>query len=30
MVSEMFDKAIQFLKDHKDVAFATSEGDIPK
>ena len=30
MVSEMFDKAIQFLKAHKDVAFATSEGDIPK
>ena len=30
MVSEMFDKAIQFLKDHKEVAFATSEGDCPK
>ena len=28
MVSEMFDKAIQFLKDHKEVAFATSEGTI--
>ena len=26
----MFDKAIQFLKDHKEVAFATSEGDFPK
>lgn len=26
----MFDKAIQFLKDHKEVAFATSEGDLPK
>ena len=26
----MFDKAIQFLKDHKEVAFATSEGDCPK
>ncbi|WP_091957953.1 pyridoxamine 5'-phosphate oxidase family protein [Prevotella sp. tc2-28] len=30
MVSEMFDKAFQFLKDHKEVAFATSEGDCPK
>ena len=30
MVSEMFDKAIQFLKDHKEVAFATSDGDFPK
>ena len=26
----MFDKAIQFLKDHKEIAFATSEGDCPK
>ena len=26
----MFDKAIQFLNDHKEVAFATSEGDCPK
>ena len=26
----MFDKAFQFLKDHKEVAFATSEGDCPK
>ncbi len=26
----MFDKAIQFLKDHKEVAFATSDGDFPK
>ena len=30
MVSEMFEKAIQFLKDHKEVAFATSEGNFPK
>ena len=28
MVSEMFDKAIQFLKDHKVIALATSEGTI--
>ena len=26
----MFDKAIQFLKDHKEIAFATSEGNLPK
>ena len=26
----MFEKAIQFLKDHKVVAFATSEGNFPK
>ena len=26
----MFDKAIQFLKDHKEIAFATSEDDCPK
>ena len=26
----MFEKAIQFLKDHKEVAFATSEGNFPK
>ena len=30
MVSEMFDKAIQFLKDHKEIALATSEGNLPK
>jgi len=30
MVSEMFDKAIQFLKDHKEIAFATCEGNLPK
>ena len=28
MVSEMFDKAIQFLKDHKEIALATSEGSL--
>ena len=28
MVSEMFDKAIQFLKDHKEIALATSEGNL--
>ena len=26
----MFDKAIQFLKDHKEIALATSEGNLPK
>ena len=26
----MFDKAFQFLKEHKEVAFATSEGNFPK
>ena len=26
----MFKRAIQFLKDHKEVAFATSEGNCPK
>ena len=26
----MFDKAIQFLKDHKEIALATSEGNMPK
>ena len=30
MVSEMFDKAIQFLKDHKEIALATCEGNLPK
>ena len=30
MVREMFDKAIQFLKDHKEIAFATCEGNLPK
>ena len=30
MVSKMFDKAIQFLKDHKEIALATSEGNLPK
>ena len=30
MVSQMFDKAIQFLKDHKEIALATSEGNLPK
>ena len=30
MVSEMFDKAIQFLKNHKEIALATSEGNLPK
>ena len=30
MVSEMFDKAIQFLKDHKEIALATCEGYLPK
>ena len=30
MVIEMFDKAIQFLKDHKEIALATSEGNLPK
>ncbi len=28
MVSEMFDKAIQFLKDHKEIALATCEGNL--
>ena len=26
----MFDKAIQFLKDHKEITLATSEGNLPK
>ena len=26
----MFDKAIQFLKDHKEIALATCEGNLPK
>ena len=26
----MFDKAIQFLQDHKEIALATSEGNLPK
>ena len=30
MVSEMFDKAIQFLKDHKEIALAMCEGNLPK
>ena len=30
MVSEMFDKAVQFLKDHKEIALATCEGNLPK
>ena len=30
MVSAMFDKAIQFLKDHKEIALATCEGNLPK
>ena len=30
MVSKMFDKAIQFLKDHKEITLATSEGNLPK
>ena len=31
MVSEaMFEKAIQFLHDHKEIALATSEGNLPK
>ena len=30
MVNEMFEKAIQFLKDYKEVAFATRKGDCPK
>ena len=30
MVSEMFEKAIQFLKDHKEIALATCEGNLPK
>ena len=30
MVSNMFDKAIQFLKEHKEIALATSEGNLPK
>ena len=25
----MFDKAIQFLKDHKEIALATCEGNLP-
>ena len=30
MVSRMFERAFQFLKDHKEIAFATSEGNLPK
>ena len=30
MVSEMFEKAIQFLKDHKEITLATCEGNLPK
>ena len=30
MVSEALERALQFLRNHKDVALATSEGDIPK
>ena len=30
MVSDMFEKVIQFLKDHKEIALATSEGNLPK
>ena len=30
MVSETMERALQFLRNHKDVALATSEGDIPK
>ena len=26
----MFERAFQFLKDHKEIAFATSEGNLPK
>ena len=26
----MFERAIQFLKDHKEIALATSEGNLPK
>ena len=26
----MFEQAIQFLKDHKEIALATSEGNLPK
>ena len=30
MVNEAMERALQFLRNHKDVALATSEGDIPK
>ena len=30
MVNEAMVRALQFLRNHKDVALATSEGDIPK
>ncbi len=30
MVSNMFGKAIQFLKEHKEIALATCEGNLPK
>ena len=30
MVNEMLARAIQFLKDHKEIALATSEGNLPK
>ena len=30
MVSDAMERALQFLRNHKDVALATSEGDIPK
>ena len=30
MVNETMERALQFLRNHKDVALATSEGDIPK
>ncbi|MBR1901688.1 MAG: pyridoxamine 5'-phosphate oxidase family protein [Bacteroidaceae bacterium] len=30
MVNEMFERAIQFLKDHNEIALATCEGNLPK
>ena len=30
MVNAAMERALQFLRNHKDVALATSEGDIPK
>ena len=30
MVNETMERALQFLRNHKDVALATSEGNIPK
>ncbi len=30
MVTGMFERALHFLQEHKEVAFATSEGDCPK